>query len=156
MDIIIGIGEYGISNRKDDVLKTFALASCVGVTMYCRQVMAAGMIHIVLPNHQIKGGNLSKPGYYASLGVPMLIEKMEKEFKCNKKDLVIQLFGGANSICKSDLFLIGKKNIQAISNILTKMNLRYSLSEVGGNMSRTIEMDILSGQVKIHTQPIKI
>ncbi len=156
MDIIIGIGEYAISNRREDVLKTFALASCVGVTMYCPISSAAGMIHIALPEYQINNGSLSKPGYYASLGLPLLLHKMEKEFGCKKSDLVIQLFGGADSIRANDYFLIGKKNIYAITNMLTKMQLRYSNAEIGGNLSRTIEMDVATGRITIHTQPIKI
>jgi len=156
MDIIIGIGEYGISNKKEDVLKTFALASCVGVTMYCPKVSAAGMVHIALPMNQTINESLSKPCYYASLGVPLLLDKMEKEFNCKQKDLVIQLFGGADSVNKNDYFLIGRKNIIYITNLLEKMELRYSYGGIGGNLSRTIEMDVATGCIKIHTQPIKV
>ena len=156
MDIIIGIGEYAISNKKEDVLKTYALASCVGITMYCPLTKVGGMIHIALPNHHITELNHSKPGYYASLGVPLLLDMMEKKFHCKKDNLIIQLFGGADSINKMDCFNIGRKNINAITNLLTKMSLKYSFTSVGGHLSRTIEMDIESGQIKMHTQPINI
>lgn len=156
MDIIIGIGEYGISNKKEDVLKTFALASCVGVTMYSEVDKVAGMIHIALPEQQTRNDKLSKIGYYASQGVPLLLHKMEKEFGCKQKDLEIQLFGGADSICKADNFLIGKKNILAITSLLAKMQLRYSFGGVGGNLSRTIVMDVATGSIKTHTQPLRI
>lgn len=156
MDIIIGIGEYAISNRQEDVLKTYALASCVGVTIYCPINSVAGMIHIVLPDYQTMNEGLSNPGYYASLGLPLLLHKIEKEFGCKKGDLVIRLFGGADSIRENDYFLIGKKNIYAITNILNKMELKHSIAEVGGNLSRTIEMEVATGHITIHTQPIKI
>ncbi|MHB8129598.1 MAG: chemotaxis protein CheD [Mobilitalea sp.] len=155
MDIIIGIGEYAISNKQADRLKTFALASCVGVTMYCPNKLAAGMIHIALPNHTIST-NISKPGYFASLGVPLLLDKMCKEFGCKKNDLVIQLFGGADSLYENDNFLIGKKNLLAITNFLKQKELKYSYKEVGGNISRTLEMDVATGHIKVHSQLICI
>lgn len=156
MNIIIGIGEYAISNKKEDTLKTYALASCVGITMYCPLSKVGGMIHIALPDHQITKVQNNKPGYYASLGVPLLLDMMERKFNCKKGNLKIQLFGGADSINKVDFFNIGKKNIQEITYLLTKMNLQYSSTNVGGYFSRTIEMDIATGQIKFHTQPIKI
>lgn len=156
MDNIIGIGQYAVSNKKEDVLKTYALATCVGITMYCPVNEAGGMIHVALPDHQSNGVYSSKPGYYASLGVPLLLNMMEKKFDCNKKDLIIQLFGGAESINKKDCFHIGKKNLHAITNVLDQMNLKYSFSSVGGHMSRTIEMNATTGHIKMHTQPIKI
>ena len=46
MDKIVGIGEYAISNRREDIIKTFALASCVAVTAYSPSKGVAGMVHI--------------------------------------------------------------------------------------------------------------
>lgn len=156
MQIIIGIGEYGISNKKDDSLKTFALASCVGITMYNPITSAAGMIHIALPDHQINGGSINKPGYYVSLGIPLLLQKMEKVFGCKKNGLIVQLYGGADSISNNDCFCIGRRNLEAITKLLTKMDLCYSLGGVGGKISRTIEMEVATGYIKISTQPIRI
>ena len=155
MNIIIGIGEYAVSNKKADVLKTFALSSCVGVTMYCPKKYVAGMIHIALPNHTI-GTSISKPGHYASLGIPLLLDKMNREFGCKKNDLVIQIFGGANSLYVNDNFLIGKRNLNAITKLLHKMELKYSVREVGGHISRTLEMDVATGHIRIYSQPINI
>lgn len=156
MDIIVGIGEYGFSNKKEDILKTYALASCVGITMYHPKTSAAGMLHIALPDHQIGNQTISKPGYYASLGIPLLLQTMEKEFGCKKSELVIQLFGGAASIRRDDCFMIGKRNITAITDLLIKAGLKYTCTEVGGYQSRTIEMVVATGCVRLYTQPMRI
>lgn len=153
---IVGIGEYIVSNELTDTIKTYALASCVAVTLYSRTRKAAGMIHVALPGYTQDSHIRIKPGYYATTGVPRLIEKMSEEFGCLKKELSIQLFGGASSINKNDFFKIGAKNIEAISNVLSSMGLSYHLTEVGGNLSRTISMDVATGSIKVYTQPIRI
>lgn len=156
MDRIVGMGELIISNKEDDVIKTFALASCIGITVYSVSKKVAGMIHIVLPIAPKDLSNNIPASYYASTGVPLLINKICLECGYLPKDLEIRLFGGANSIRVNDVFSIGIKNISAVKSILKAMNLEFNAAEVGGNVSRTIEMDVSTGIVKVTTQPIVI
>lgn len=156
MDLVIGIGEYVVSNKKEDVIKTYALASCVAVTMYCPSKKASGMIHIALPESQGGKNNPLKQGYYATIGVPFLYQTMIHTFGSKKEELYIRLYGGANSIRDDDIFLIGQKNIEAIKLILTNIGLNYYLQEVGGSVSRSIEMEVTTGDIKFDTQPIRI
>lgn len=156
MNSIIGIGEYMVSNKENDTITTLALATCVGVTVFCPKKKASGMIHIALPEPNNVCENIQKVGYYATIGIPILLKEMVKGFGCQKEDLIINLYGGANSIRKDDVFLIGQKNIKAIISILTDMELRYSLKEVGGFVSRTIEMEVTTGCINMNTQSIQI
>jgi len=50
---IIGIGEYAISSSEDDIIKTYALASCVGLVVYNPIAKIVGMVHIALPDSNI-------------------------------------------------------------------------------------------------------
>jgi len=121
MDRIVGIGEYDVSNSKNDIIKTFALASCVAVTAYSLLKMAAGMVHIVLPSPVASNKKIiTRPCYYASSGIHLLIDRMCSSFDCPKDELVVNIFGGADSILKSDVFNIGKKNIKAVKATLVK------------------------------------
>ena len=156
MEIIVGIGDYAVSGHQEDILKTYALASCVGVTFYCPKSGVAAMIHVVLPDHKQINSTVTNPSYFASTGVPMLVNKLERAYGCKRKDLVIRLYGGADSIRHKDLFCIGRKNIFAITHLLSEMELRYTFSGVGGTICRTLEMDVATGNVKVYTQPIKI
>ena len=54
---------------------------------------------------------------------PLLITKMQKAFGCQTSDLKVQLFGGANSINQNDCFMIGSKNVEAISAVLHEMGI---------------------------------
>lgn len=156
MNQIIGIGEYIVSNQEEDTLITYALASCVAVTIYCPNKKAAGMIHIALPNPMDMNISSKKLGYYATTGLPILFETMYNKFGCIKETLNIQLFGGANSIRMDDVFSVGPKNIEAVESILSAYKLKYDSKEVGGFISRSIEMKIATGAVKLNTQPIQI
>lgn len=157
MEKIIGIGEYALSSNKDDVLKTFALASCVGITIYCSERRAAGMVHIALPapNNLSNHDSIIRPYYYANTAVPLLIDRMCSKYGCSKNALKIRIFGGADSLRK-DIFHVGKKNLEITKKILTDMGLWYDSSQTGGKCSRTLELDVSNGNIKLTILPIGI
>ena len=154
MDKIIGIGEYVISNAPEDFIKTFALASCVAVTVYNPFLYLAGMIHISLPNPTDQEEAKRRPGYYATSGIPLLIHKLCRDYGSQRKDLQVKLFGGAVSLRKDDYFKIGPKNIKAARETLLGMDLKIMDAHIGGVISRTITMSVLSGKIEIAALPI--
>ncbi|WP_318503981.1 chemotaxis protein CheD [Bacillus sp. T3] len=113
------------------------------------------MGHIVLPRTMDLQNASEKPGYYALTGVPFLINKICTEYKCSISELEVSLFGGANSIREKDSFQIGKRNAEEVLKMLKILNIKPVSTEIGGYSSRTIEMDILSGNVKVIKQPIR-
>ncbi len=157
MDRIIGIGEYAVSNDKTDVLKTFALASCVALTAYCPGKNVAGMVHVALPApDRMNDQSSSRPYYYATTAVPLFINSMCNQYGCNKNDLDVKLFGGAESTLANDVFEIGKKNLQIVKQILADMGVRHDASQTGGKFSRTLEMAVFSGNIKLSLQPLRL
>lgn len=152
MDKVIGIGEYAISDNTEDVLKTFALSSCVALTAYYPRNKVMGMVHIALPFSQEK--QIHNPFYYAETAIPALIEKMCIQYGCNKPGLEIKLYGGAESTRKGDVFNIGKRNMEMIVSILNRMNLPVRFCDTGGHLSRNISADVATGAVKVNSQPI--
>lgn len=156
MIINVGIGECGISGNAGDIIVTHALASCVAVTAYSPLRKVAGMAHIVLPVHASGYEAASMPYYFAETGVPMLLSRLCSQYGCLKSELLIRLFGGAESINKADVFKVGERNIQTIERILKNMQLYYDSTETGGSLSRTIELNVLTGTVVIRSQPLAI
>lgn len=155
MDRIIGIGEYVVSNAPEDLIKTFALASCVAVTVYNPHIHLAGMIHIALPNPVNQMEAQRRPGYYASSGIPILIHKLYWEYGSQPKDLQVKLFGGAVSLRRDDYFQIGPKNLKAVRDALLGMDIKILDAQIGGEISRSITMSVLTGEIKIAALPIK-
>ncbi|MBC3889786.1 archease [Acetobacterium paludosum] len=156
MNRIIGIGEMTISNDINDTIKTFALASCVGITAYSAVRRVGGLIHIALPNPSSIEEIDARRCFYASTGIPFFIKRMCQEYGCSKGELIINIFGGANSIMKSDAFYVGRRNIEMTNKILNELNLKIHFSETGGNVSRTVELDVATGEINIWHQNIII
>lgn len=155
MDKVIGIGDYAMSDQESDKLVTFALSSCVAVTVYSPEEIAAGMIHVVLPTPSLGfKASCDRICYYAETGIPFLINQMCKKYGCSKDSLEIKLFGGAVSPRSDDYFKVGTKNVQKAVEVLQGMDLDFTLAEVGGTFCRTIEFDVASGQVRVKRQPL--
>ncbi len=156
MDHIVGMGEYILSDRQDDTIRTFALASCVAVTAYSPGRKAAGMIHVVLPFPFDNKAASERPAYFAKTGVPLMINSICRRYGCRKEELMIQMYGGAGSGNSNDIYKVGLKNVESVKNVLQDMGLRISKEELYGNESRTLAMDVRSGAIKIFSQPIMI
>lgn len=155
MDKIIGIGEYVVSNAPEDIIKTFALSSCVAVTVYNPLIHLAGMIHIALPKPTDLYEAEHRPGYYAASGIPILIHKMCWGYGSQPEDLQVKLFGGAISLRKDDYFKIGPKNLKAVREVLSGMDLKIVDAHIGGVISRTLTMCVQTGEIEIAALPIK-
>lgn len=150
------MGEYIVSDKEDDIIRTFALASCVAVTAYSPVKKVAGMIHVVLPSPLDIKDQVERPDYFAETGVPLLINKMCREYGCLKGELQIHIYGGADSIRDNDIFNVGRRNIAAVISALAEMGFGVQKADVGGSESRTLTMEVVTGTVKVNRQPIKI
>ncbi|MDP4094386.1 MAG: chemotaxis protein CheD [Bacillota bacterium] len=148
MQQIIGIGEYTISNNEQDSVKTFALSSCVALTAYSPYRKVLGMVHIALPETGIVT-TCDLPGYYADTAVPLLVREMCTEYGCLIGELTFQLYGGAKSSFKRDVFKIGERNIQAVKAILASYFVKIEAEDTGGIYGRTIEADVATGKTRI-------
>lgn len=156
MELVVGMGEYIISNNSADTIKTYVLASCIGVTAFSPIRKVAGMLHVVLPAPTNVNESRERPGYYAATGIPLLIGQMCREYGCLKGELEIHLYGGADSIRSNDTFNIGRRNIEMAMSVLSNMYLKIHASDVGGTHSRTLEMDVGTGKIKVFCQSIQI
>lgn len=150
--INVGIGEYGISKNKKDMIKTFALGSCVAVIVYNRLQKAAGLIHIALPDSSINGDKAKKtPGYFVDTGLPLLFKRMNGSGKVHSS-LMIKLVGGSNIMDSNRRFDIGKRNVLAIKKYLWKNRMGVISEDVGGSISRTVSVTVETGEVFISSK----
>lgn len=154
MDLIIGMGEYIVTDAEDAIIRTFALASCVAVTVYSPTKKAAGMIHIVLPAPLHDRDGISRPGYFAETGIPLLLDAMFTQYGCSREELQVQMYGGSESKLSLDIYNIGKKNIDTVKRKLLEMGLKVQKTDLRGNDSRSISMEAKTGLVVVHRQPI--
>ncbi len=154
MELVAGLGKYIVSDKEDDIIRTFALASCVGVTVYNPVKKVAGMIHVVLPFPLDKNDRKERPGYFAESGIPLLINTMCIKYGCRKEDLHVQMYGGADSRLHNDIYKVGRRNIEAVKYTLHELGLKIHKADLSGNESRTLTMEVKTGLVRVYRQPI--
>ena len=146
--IVVDVGGIGVSNRPDDIIKTFALGSCVAIVAYFPAVRAAGMIHVALPDSTLDRAKASvKPGYFADSGIPVFLSQLKKLGVNGSSGLSIKLFGGANVMDPNNVFNIGKRNVLSIRKILWQNRLAPHAEDVGANYSRTVWIEVATGKV---------
>lgn len=155
MEIILGIGDYAVTNQSEDRIKTFALGSCVALTLYSPQRKVLGMVHIALPHSGVDHGkSRNSPGHFADTAVPLLLNKFFFEFGCSKDELEIRLFGGSRAKWENDSYNVGERNVQAVKQELDALGLEWHSVDVGGLFGRTVEMDVATGTPKVKRYPL--
>ncbi len=148
----VGIGEYCVSGNADEVIKTFALGSCVAVLVYDRVRKVVGMMHIALPDSSVNPERAERnPGYFADTGLPLLLTEMKKK-QAARNSSWIKIVGGSNIMDNNHHFNIGKRNILAIKKYLWKNQLGIIAEEVGGEISRTVSVEVVTGKVLISSK----
>lgn len=143
----IGIGHIKTTATPGDEIKTYALGSCVAVILYDKKLKVAGMIHIALPDSTVnKEKAQSLPGYFADTGLPVLLRDFRK-LGGDRKTTVIKIAGGSSIMDANKTFDIGKRNAIAVKRFLWKQGLGVIKEDIGGDISRTVSIDIDTGKI---------
>lgn len=133
-NVVIGIGDYAVS-KDGSPLSTVGLGSCIGIVIYDSRKKVAGLSHIMLP---AMGSKKDRIGKYADTAIPALLEEMKKK-GCRLQVCKAKIAGGASLFTfKDDSLQIGKRNAEAVEDILRKHHIRVVGKDVGGDRGRTI------------------
>jgi chemotaxis protein CheD len=145
----VGIGEWQVASEPDDIIKTYALGSCVAVIIHDVKIGIVGMIHIALPESAIDPDKAAqRPGYFADTGLPLMIEEM-KQRGSTRANVRVKLAGGASVMDDKGIFDIGKRNLLAAKKILWKSSLGAIAEDTGGEISRTVAVRVQDGETTI-------
>ncbi len=153
MEHVVGIGGCGVSGNQSDVIKTFALSTCVGLVYYSMRKRVMGMAHIQLPNSRAMNSR-DMPSRFADAAPEFLMREMMSKFGVTKGELLISLYGGIEARGDGDCFRIGEKNIQTVKATLRGLGLVYSDVDTGGQDSRTLVAYVSSGIVEVIKRPM--
>ena len=153
MELIVGIGGFAVSDGASDVVKTFALSTCVGLIYYSMRKRVLGMSHIQLPNSRAMRSE-DKLSRFADMAPEHLMKEMMNKFRVSKSELHISLYGGVDSRDANDCFKIGEKNLATVKAALKALGLVYSEVDTGGNDSRTLVAYVSSGVVEVIKRPM--
>lgn len=154
MKRIIGVADMMTSNNKEDLLITHALGSCLGIAVYDPIACVGGLLHVMLPLSTINQKRAKEnPLVFVDTGVPKLFIECYKA-GAKKERITVSVAGGACTKTgekKEDYFKIGKRNFTMLRKLLWKNGVLLKSHNVGGTDSRTMLLEIGSGEVAIKT-----
>jgi chemotaxis protein CheD len=151
MKMIVGIADMKVTNDTNATLVTYSLGSCIGVAIYDPVVKVGGLLHFMLPDSQIDLHKAEKnPWMFADTGVPGLFREAY-QLGAEKRRMRVKVVGGAQILDDSGYFNIGKRNCMTLRKIFWKNNVLVNAEEVGGEVNRTVSLEISSGKVWVKT-----
>jgi chemotaxis protein CheD len=151
MKMIVGIADMKVTNDTNATLVTYSLGSCIGVAIYDPVVKVGGLLHFMLPDSQIDLHKAEKnPWMFADTGVPGLFLEAY-QLGAEKRRMRVKIVGGAQILDDSGYFNIGKRNCMTLRKIFWKNNVLVNAEEVGGEVNRTVSLEISSGRVWVKT-----
>lgn len=138
-----------VTNRRDDVLVTYSLGSCIGLSLFDPQAGVGGLIHCMLPLSKMDEQKAkANPLMFTDTGVLALLQAVF-DLGAERRNLVARVAGGAMLLDEKRLFCIGERNYTVLRKVLWKNNILISAEDVGGSTPRTMTLYMASGKTTI-------
>lgn len=153
--LVIGLGGLEVVRAASGVLVTYALGSCIGITLHDPVARVGGMVHLQMANSRDAPDPLeaqAKPGRYVDLGLPLLIATAGRHGASPSRLRIAIAGGAAPGHSGADFFAIGKRNLTAVRKWLWHSGLLLAGEDVGGDLPRTMRLDMATGETVISTQ----
>ncbi|NLN40016.1 MAG: chemotaxis protein CheD [Smithella sp.] len=150
-DLIVGISDIKISNASDDVIITYALGSCIGISVYDPVAKVGGLLHYMLPDSTLDEKKAKdNPAMFADTGIPTLFKACYR-LGAEKKRMIVKAAGGASILDDTNFFRIGQKNIMAMRKIFWKNNVMLASEDTGANHNRTVRLEMATGKTFVRS-----
>ncbi len=143
---VVGVADIKIARGADDVVVTHALGSCLGISIHDPVANVGGIFHVMLPNASVSPEKAEKnPFMFVDTGTPIFFKEAYAAGAV-KERLVVKVAGGAALGTGEDFFAIGKRNFIVLRKLFWKNGIMIAGQDVGGNISRTMHLEIGSGR----------
>ncbi len=145
--LIVGVGDMIVTDNTEDNIITYALGSCIGITIYDPIAKVGGMLHAMLPDSSInKRGNALIPYKYVNTGIPALF-KEAYALGAKKNRVKLKMAGCSQILDESNFFNIGKRNYASARKMLWKNNVLIENEYCDKSASITLMLNIETGEV---------
>jgi chemotaxis protein CheD len=146
---VAGISDCKVSDDPSDKVVTYALGSCVGLVLYDPHRHAGGILHVLLPDSRLRSSARDfNPFMYADTGVRAIIEVLNG-LGSPKDRLVAKAAGGANMLQHSKVLDIGKRNSEAVLEVLRLEKIPVLATSLGGVVGRSMTLKLSDGSVTV-------
>jgi chemotaxis protein CheD len=147
--LLVGVSDAKVSREADTSLVTYALASCIGISIYDPVAGVGGLLHYLLPDSRLDPAKAKEfPWMFADTGIPMFFQQAYR-LGAEKSRLRVIVAGGAQVLKSTDSLEIGKKNLLAMRRIFRKSGVPLDAEDVGGSDIRTLRLEIGTGRLTV-------
>lgn len=154
--ISVGIGDMKISYSQHEILITYSLGSCIGLTLYDPVAKVGGLVHTMLPLSKQDPEKAKKNPYmYTDTGVQGLIQELFN-IGATRRNLVAKVAGGAKLLDEKGLFRIGERNYTVLRKVLWKNDILINAEDVGESKSRTMILYMDNGRTTIRSAGVEV
>jgi chemotaxis protein CheD len=151
MKKIVNVADLIVSANADDVLITYALGPCLGVAIADLEAGVGALLHAQLPTAGADSERLRRnPAQFVDSGLVTMLEAMI-ELGAEPARMSVKVAGGAHVMDDLNIFQIAKRNYAVLKKLLWKNNLLIAAEDVGGNVPRTMSLEVGSGRVVIQS-----
>ncbi len=155
---VVGVADVKVSNDPALRLITYALGSCLGISVHDPVAGVGGLLHVMLPTGTIDPAKMqAKPAMFVDSGVPLLFKECYR-LGARKERMIVRVAGGAHAGATEDgdRFQIGKRNMIALRKLLWKNGVLVHAQDTGGiQTSRTMWLDVATGAVTLKVNGIE-
>lgn len=142
--IYVSTGEVK-TGRRNEILKSSGIGSCVVITAYHTGKKIGVMAHIMLPGVAPRGKYIQRTRYAAD-AIDELIERMGA-FGASREDIEVCLVGGGNVLRRED-DVVCRNIIKSVTEILKEKCVRIKAQSLGGTERRSVSLNVDTGIVR--------
>ena len=148
----VDISDMAVSTTLEEVLVTYSLGSCLGLTLYDPVAQVGGMLHCMLPLSKIdKKKAQANPCMFTDTGVQALLQAVfDKGAK--RERLIAKVAGGSRLLDEKRMFRIGERNYTVLRKILWKNDILIAAEDIGGTKPRTMYLFIDTGRALVKSR----
>lgn len=155
--VVVGIADMAVTADPKATLITYALGSCIGVTLFDPVAKVGGLLHFMLSQSSLNQEKATQsPCMFADTGVPLLFTRAY-ELGAKKERMVVCAAGGAEILGDGGHFKIGSRNRTMLRKLFWKNNVCLATSDTGGSNSRTLSLRLVDGMVTVkHKSEVRV
>lgn len=144
--VVVGISEMRVSESPEEILVTYSLGSCIGLTLFDPGTRVGGLLHCLLPSSRLDSEKArANPSMFADTGTSGLLQALFDR-GASRTRLIAKVAGGAQMLDEKGYFNIGARNLAVLSRMLEVNGIRIAASETGGQEPRTLSLHMDTGR----------
>ena len=150
--ICVDISDMKLSRNREDVIVTYSLGSCVGLTLYDPLAGVGAMIHCMRPMSKIDPEKARlKPYMFVDTGVAAMLHDLYQA-GAQRQNLIAKVAGAGSPLGKEETFRIGQRNYTILRKFLWKNNILIAKEDVGGSKARTLYLNMADGRTTVKSE----